>query len=235
MTPEDLWLRWQNARIQPNRDALILHYQPLVKYVAGKVGQKLPHSVELDDLISYGTFGLIDAIDKFEYDRGLKFETYAMARIKGAILDELRSLDWVPRSIRSQARSIDSARTRLEATLHRQPSIDELAHEIGLGSDDITSILRDVTSGAITPLDPEDDAMEDRHGARHSGIEVEEIRSELVAALEQLTDREAIVYILYYRENLTLAEIGTVLGVTESRVVQIHSEASKRLCRHLTA
>lgn len=231
---DDLWDRWKNDRSKKNRDALILHYQPLVKYVAGKVGAKLPQSVETDDLISYGTLGLIDAIEKFELDRGWKFETYAMARIKGAILDELRNLDWVPRSVRSQARSIDSARTRLEATLHRQPTPSELAAEVGIDEDDLTTVLHDVTSAAVNGFGPDDhDTLEDRHGYRHSGIEVDEIRDELTRALEHLNDREAIVFVLYYQENLTLAEIGVVLGVTESRVVQIHSEAVQRLCRVL--
>lgn len=235
MSVGDLWDRWRESRSQANRDALILHYRPLVKYVAGKVGQRVPATVELDDLISYGTFGLIDAIDKFELDRNLKFETYAMARIKGAILDELRNLDWVPRSVRAQARSIESARTRLEANLHRQPTVDELANEVGVDVGELTGVLNEVTSGAVAPLADDDDSIEDRHGVRHSSIEVEEIRTELVDALSQLQDREAIVFVLYYRERLTLAEIGVVLGVTESRVVQIHSEASRRLCHYLTA
>jgi RNA polymerase sigma factor for flagellar operon FliA len=232
---DSLWARWHQDRSKETRDALILHYGPLVRYVANRVGSKLPQTVEIDDLISYGTFGLIDAIEKFEVDRGWKFETYAMARIKGAIFDELRNLDWVPRSVRSQARSIDSARTRLEATLHRQPTPSELAAEVGIDEDDLTAVLHDVTSGSIGTLDPSDEMLEDRQGYRHSGIEVDELRAELTRALRTLSDREAIVFILYYGENLTLAEIGVVLGVTESRVVQIHSEAVQRVCRVLMA
>lgn len=238
---DDLWERWSASRSQANRDALILHYTPLVrlvarKYIAGRLGANLPQVVDQDDLISYGMFGLIDAIEKFELDRGWKFETYAVSRIKGAILDELRNLDWVPRSVRSQVKSIDSARTRLEATLHRAPTAEELAAEVGIDQKELAAALRDVASGAVTALgEDDDDMLEDRHGARHSGIEIEEIRRELTGALKTLTDREAIVFILYYRENLTLAEIGVVLGVTESRVVQIHSEAVQRICRTLAS
>lgn len=234
MTDNELWDRWQKSRSSDIRDALILRYMPLVRYVATKqIAMRWHTQADPDDLVSYGVFGLIDAIEKFDPTRGWKFETYAVARIKGAILDELRGLDWIPRSVRSQVKSIDSARTRLEATLHRQPSLDELAAETGLNQKDLSAALHEVSTGAVGVLDQDDDLLEDRHGSRHSGIEVDEIRGELTRALSTLADREAVVFILYYRERLTLAEIGVVLGVTESRVVQIHSEAVQRVCRAL--
>src|ERR671921_2720055 len=129
---ERLWTTYKGSGEQKHRDALIVHYSPLVKYVAGRVAVGLPQNVDQADLVSYGIFGLIDAIEKFDLDRGYKFETYAIARIKGAILDELRSIDWVPRSVRAKARSLEKAYSKLEAEHHRSPSDEELAEELGM-------------------------------------------------------------------------------------------------------
>src|SRR5580765_3055313 len=150
---EQLWLAYKGSGERDVRDALILHYSPLVKYVAGRVAVGLPQNVEQADLVSYGIFGLIDAIEKFDLDRGYKFETYAISRIKGAILDELRSIDWVPRSVRAKARSLEKAFQRLEGQLHRTPTDDELAAELGLSDDQLQTTLSQISFIGLVALD----------------------------------------------------------------------------------
>jgi RNA polymerase sigma factor for flagellar operon FliA len=205
--------------------------------VAGRVSVGLPSNIDQSDLVSYGIFGLIDAIDKFDTARNIKFETYAIARIKGAIIDELRSIDWVPRSIRAKARSVERAYAKLEARLLRTPSDTEVASELGLTEDGLNQIsfvglaaLDELVSGSergdSTTLG---DTIADQGEGPVAAFEVEEMKHLLAGAINRLGDREKIVLTLYYYEGLTLAEIGEVLGVTESRVCQIHTKAVLQL------
>jgi RNA polymerase sigma factor for flagellar operon FliA len=234
-----LWAEYKDSASSSSRDALIVHYSPLVKYVAGRVAVGLPQNVDQSDLVSYGMFGLIDAIDKFEPDRGFKFETYAISRIKGAILDELRSIDWVPRSVRSKVRQIEKAYAKLEARHHRPPSDEELARELKWTDEQLQQALTQISTVGLAALDEILSVGGDRgesitlgdtiadtsaHGPM-GAFEITETRQILAQAINGLPEREKIVLTLYYYESLTLQEIGRVLGVTESRVCQIHTKA----------
>ena len=234
----DLWQQFKKTADQGVRDALIVHYSPLVKYVAGRVGVGLPQNVEQADLVSYGIFGLIDAIEKFDLERGFKSETYAISRIKGAIIDELRSIDWVPRSVRTKARAIEKAYAKLEAEHHRSPSDAELAGELGVSDAQLQQTFTQVSFIGIVALDEMLGGGGDRGESMSLGYtvpdaapgpvatyEVEEMRQILADAINGMPEREKIVLTLYYYEGLTLAEIGEVLGVTESRVCQIHTKS----------
>lgn len=219
------------------REGLILHYSPLVKFVAGRVGVGLPRNVEQSDLVSYGMFGLIDAIDKFEPSRGIKFETYAVNRIKGAILDELRALDWVPRSVRARAREIQRSLSELEHQLHRSVTDEELADHMGIAVTTLQDQLGEISTLGFVALDelvePGErgsaaigDMVADPRAVDPGGsFEQQESRYVLIDAINRLAERERLVVTLYYYEGLTLAEIGAVLGVTESRICQIHTKA----------
>ena len=243
----DLWGQFKKSGEGALRERLILHYSPLVKYVAGRVAVGLPQNVEQADLVSYGIFGLIDAIEKFDLDRGYKFETYAIARIKGAILDELRSIDWVPRSVRAKARSLEKAYAKLEGQLHRTPTDEELANELGLSEDQFQSTLSQISFIGLVALDEMlsvggdrgeslslGDTVADSSEGPVAAYEVEEMRQILADAINRMPEREKIVLTLYYYEGLTLAEIGEVLGVTESRVCQIHTKAIFQLRSRLS-
>lgn len=244
---DGLWIAYKAHGDRRDRDALILAYSPLVKYVASRVAVGLPQNVEQADLASYGTFGLIDAIEKFDPDRGYKFETYAIARIKGAILDELRSIDWVPRSVRAKARLFDRAYTKLEAELCRVPTDDELARELLLSDEQLQSTISQISLVGLVGLDESLgkgdsvseslsvlDTVTDMSEGPDSAYEIEEMRRMLASAID-LPEREMVVATLYYYEGLTLAEIGMVLGVTESRVCQIHTKAVLQLRSRLAA
>jgi len=235
---QDLWRRFKAKKSDPKaREGLILHYSPLVKFVAGRVGVGLPRNVDHGDLASYGTFGLIDAIDKFDLDRGIKFETYAVNRIRGAILDELRGLDWVPRSVRARAREIQRSLGELEHKLERTPTDDELATQVGVSVGELQNSLAEISTLGLVALDEllspdtRDSAsvgemLADPKALDPSGnFEKDETRYFLADAVTRLAERERLVVTLYYYEGLTLAEIGGVLGVTESRVCQIHTKA----------
>jgi RNA polymerase sigma factor for flagellar operon FliA len=243
-----LWTTYKDSGRRDLRDRLILRYSPLVKYVAGRVAVGLPQNVDQSDLVSYGIFGLIDAIEKFDLDRGYKFETYAIARIKGAILDELRSIDWVPRSVRAKARSLEKAYAKLEADLHRTPTDEELAAELGMTEDQLQQTLGQISFVGLVALDEMlsvggdrgesvtlGDTIADAAEGPVAAYEVEEMRQILAEAINRMGDREKIVLTLYYYEGLTLAEIGQVLGVTESRVCQIHTKAVLQLRSKLTS
>jgi RNA polymerase sigma factor for flagellar operon FliA len=245
---EQLWAVYEASADRGARDQLILHYSSLVKYVAGRVAVGLPQNVEQSDLVSYGIFGLIDAIEKFDRSRGFKFETYAIARIKGAILDELRALDWVPRSVRAKARAIEGAYARLEGRLHRTPTDEELADDLGMTEDQLQSTLSQISFVGLVALDEILSVGGDRsetttlgdtiadagEGPVHA-YEVEEMRRILAEAIERMSEREKVVLTLYYYEGLTLAEIGEVLGVTESRVCQIHTKSVLQLRSRMLA
>jgi len=233
-----LWDAFKGSASDDARERLILHYAPLVKYVASRVATGLPASVEQADLVSYGMFGLIDALQKFEPGRGNKFETYAIPRIKGAIIDELRAMDWVPRSIRFKAREIEKAHSDLEAMLKRQPTEAEMAERLGISRSELHDVVSQISFVSVLALDElvsvgadrgEQvsliDTLADKHLDPTSGVESQETRGLLAAAINSLSEREKIVVTLYYFEGLTLAEIGEILGVTESRVCQIHTKA----------
>ena len=238
-----LWREYKASGEERLRERLILHYSPLVKYVAGRVGVGLPPNIEQADLVSYGIFGLIDAIEKFDIERAIKFETYAISRIKGAIIDELRSIDWIPRSVRYKAREVEKAYAALEARLHRTPTEAEVASELGIALEDLHTIFGQVSFVNVVALDElltaggekgdklslvdtlEDTKAEDPVAA----FETEETKYLLAKAINTLPEREKIVVTLYYYEGLTLAEIGQVLGVTESRICQMHTKAVLQL------
>lgn len=222
------------------REQLILHYVPLVSAVAGRLAMRLPSSVEQADLASYGMFGLIDAIEKYETDRAVRFESYASSRIRGAIIDELRAMDWVPRSVRTKARAIDRATCELESTLHREPTTREVAAHLGVDEDELSSLRGQLASVSVAALDEMlgDDGTGSSLGDRLTdhrvvdpadAVDDAETTYLLARAIETLAERERLVVVLYYYERRTLAEIGRVLGVTESRVSQMHTAAMGRL------
>jgi len=245
----ELWEGFKATGDQHLRERLILHYSPLVKYVAGRVGVGLPPNVEQGDLVSYGIFGLIDAIEKFDLDRAIKFETYAINRIRGAIIDELRSIDWIPRSVRSKARNVERAYQALEAKLQRTPTEPEVAEEMGVTLDELHAIFNQVSFVNVVALDELmnssadrgdkgtlGDTLEDKNAPDPMGaFESEETKVILAQAIQGLPEREKIVVTLYYYEGLTLAEIGQVLGVTESRICQMHTKAVLQLRARLAA
>ncbi|MCA1711147.1 MAG: RNA polymerase sigma factor WhiG [Actinobacteria bacterium] len=239
----ELWRQFKDTKEERLRERLILHYSPLVKYVAGRVGVGLPPNIEQADLVSYGIFGLIDAIEKFDLDRAIKFETYAISRIKGAIIDELRAIDWIPRSVRYKAREVEKAYAALEAKLHRSPTEAEVAEELGIKLEDLHTIFSQVSFVNVVALDELMSAGQER-GDKLSlvdtledtkaedpvqAFESEETKFLLAKAINTLPEREKIVVTLYYYEGLTLAEIGQVLGVTESRICQMHTKAVLQL------
>jgi RNA polymerase sigma factor FliA len=230
------------------RDALILHYSPLVKYVAGRVAVGLPANIDQADLISYGIFGLIDAIDKYDTERGIKFETYAINRIRGAIIDELRAIDWVPRSVRFKAREVEKAYQALENKLKRPPSDAEIAEEMGLSKTELNHTYSQLANVSMVALDELMTAeggggdklslmetLEDRGTVGPvEAFEDQEMRGILTEAVNKLPERERLVVTLYYYEGLTLAQIGQVLGVTESRICQMHTKAVLALRGRIT-
>ena len=237
-----LWQDFQKSRDQGIRDRLILTYAPLVKYVAGRLGTGLPAHVDEGDLVSYGLLGLIGAIERYDPDRDVKFETYAISRIKGAIIDELRALDWVPRSVRARARHIERAIAELERKLHRAPTDEEIAEKVGITTAELDSSLSEIGRSSIAALDElwtvsgsgdqialidtiEDESEPDPQSA----LSQTEIKEAIADAIAHLPEREKLVVTLYYYEDLTLREIGEVLGVTESRVSQLHTKAILRL------
>ncbi len=247
IVPEDAdiqmqWNRWLKRQNMAARDHLIVHYSPLVKFVAGRVGAGLPSSVDPGDLVSSGVFGLIDAIERFDPERGVKFETFAVPRIRGAVYDGLRQLDWVPRSVRSRAREVERAFSELEHRLGRGPSDEELAEHLRISVDDLAKWLSAIASTTVGPLDraiaagAEPAAPDDSGAGSPSAVVEERELSHLMREeIRKLPDREKLVLSLYYDEGLTLAEIGEVLGVTESRVSQIHTKSVLHLRSRLTA
>jgi RNA polymerase sigma factor for flagellar operon FliA len=245
---QSLWQEYKRTRDQLLRDRLILTYAPLVKYVAGRLGSGLPAHVDEGDLVSYGLLGLIGAIERFDPDRDIKFETYAIARIKGSIIDELRSMDWVPRSVRARARDIERTIASLEAKLTRAPTDEEIAAALNITEGEFQDSLLEISRSSIAALDelwssPGSsgdavaliDTIEDPQAAEpQSAMAHTEIREALGEAIARLPEREKLVVTLYYYEELTLREIGEVLGVTESRVSQLHTKAILRLKARLS-
>jgi RNA polymerase sigma factor FliA len=240
---KDLWRRYKDEGDARARERLVLAYSPLVKYVAGRMSSGLPSHVEEADLISYGLLGLISSIERFEPEREIKFETFAVTRIKGSIIDELRSLDWVPRSVRAKAREIERANAKLEHELHRAPSDQEIADALGVSAEEFQESLVRISNSSVVALDElwtVSDASGDQvslldtiqdPGAVDPAAEMDatDMKDRLADAIAGLPEREKLVVALYYYENLTLREIGEVLGVTESRVSQLHTKAVLRL------
>ncbi len=239
----EVWRRYKTDDDRRARERLVLAYSPLVKYVAGRTAAGLPPHVEEADLISYGLVGLISAIERFEPAREIKFETYAIMRIKGAIIDELRAMDWVPRSVRSRAREVERANAKLEHTLQRAPTDKEMAAELKITVDELNESLLAISHSSMVALDElwsvSDssgdqvslmDTIED-HAAPDpaKALDVGDLKDRIAESIAKLPEREKLVIALYYYENLTLREIGEVLGVTESRVSQLHTKAVLRL------
>ena len=242
------WSDYKESGSGAARDKLILHYSPLVKYVAGRVSVGLPSNIEQADLISYGIFGLIDAIDKYDQSRNIKFETYAISRIRGAIIDELRAIDWVPRSVRFKAREVEKAYSSLENKLKRPPSDAEIAAEMGISTDELNHIYTQLSTVSLVALD-ELTSVDGEKGDKVSllesledtkiagpmeAFESEEMKEILIESINRLSEREKRVITFYYFGGLTLAQIGKVLGVTESRVCQIHTKAVLALRSKIT-
>jgi RNA polymerase sigma factor for flagellar operon FliA len=225
------------------RERLVVAYSPLVKYVAGRTAAGLPAHIEEADLVSYGMVGLISAIERFDPSREIKFETYAIMRIKGAIIDELRTLDWVPRSVRSRAREVERANAKLEHTLQRAPTDNEIAVELDISIDELNDSLIAISHASMVALD-ELWSVSDSSGDQVSlmetiedsrapdpakALDMGDLKDRIAESIARLPEREKLVIALYYYENLTLREIGEVLGVTESRVSQLHTKAVLRL------
>ncbi|SEH15074.1 RNA polymerase sigma factor WhiG [Thermoleophilum album] len=239
----ELWRRYKEDGDEQARERLVLAYSPLVKYVAGRMASGLPAHVEEADLISYGLLGLISAIERYEPEREIKFETFAITRIKGSIIDELRSLDWVPRSVRARAREIERVNAKLENELQRPPTDQEMADALGMTVEEFQESLLQISNSSIVALD-ELWTVSDASGDQVSlldtlqdpsavdpaqEMDTTEMKDRLAEAIARLPEREKLVIALYYYENLTLREIGEVLGVTESRVSQLHTKAVLRL------
>jgi RNA polymerase sigma factor for flagellar operon FliA len=238
---EDLWSDFKRTGDQTLRNQLIIYYSPFVKYVASRVLAGLPRHFDEEDLVSYGIIGLIDAIERFEPERNLRFETYAIPRIKGAIIDELRSIDWVPRSVRTKARAVEQAFTHLEATLHRTPNEIEVAAELEMTVGEFHKAMRKISTVGMMALDEVlrggdrserstlGETLPDGSSGPVDTFEAKESKEALLRAVDGMPDRERTVLTMYYYDGLTLTEIGDVLGVTESRVCQIHTKALRQL------
>jgi len=233
-----LWRRFHQTGDPAVRERLVLSYSPLVKYVVGRMMSNLPSHIEQSDLASYGLMGLLSAIDRYEPDRGVRFESYAMTRIKGAIIDELRTLDWAPRSLRLRARQIEQAGLRLEHKLQRAPTDEELAEALGVAPEDLREDLARIANSTILALDDAWGLSSGGDGGATLGDTVREegadpaeihesgeVRAAIADAIARLPEKEKVVIALYYYDNLTLKEIGEVLGVTESRVSQLRAKA----------
>ena len=243
----ELWKRYKKEKDPEIRSMFVKQYAPLVKYVAGKVAVGMPQNVEFDDLVGYGAFGLFDAIEKFDPDKHIKFKTYAVTRIRGAIFDELRSIDWVPRSVRQKAREMEDAVRKVESSLGRAASDKEIASELRVSMHDFEKTLVKLNSTSILSLndvwysggDNDNVTIVDSIESPNSMnpdiiVEKEEIKQVIIGAIKELPEKEKKVLVLYYYEDLTLKEIGKILEVTESRVSQLHTKAIIRLRAKLT-
>ena len=239
---EELWEKYKKNSDPKITEYFILKYAPLVKYVAGKVGIGMPTNVEFDDLVGYGVLGLLDAIEKYDLNKNVKFNTYAVNRIRGAIFDELRSIDWVPRSVRQKSREIEETIADLEARLGRSASNEEIAAAMGLDIEEYNSLLLKISATSVVSLTDlrfsNDDAEEFSVGDIIEAppslnpdviVEREDVKRVIIDAIKELPEREQKVLIMYYYEDMTLREIGEVLHVTESRVSQIHTSANVKL------
>ncbi len=233
-----LWEEYIKTKSSAVREKIILEYASLVKIVAGRLSMYLGYNVEYDDLVGYGIFGLIDAIDKFDYSKGIKFETYASLRIRGSILDQIRKMDWIPRSLRQKQKKIDSAITKLESELGRQVTDEEIAKELGITEDEYINWQGQANVSNVVSLDEYievggekgiDSIKPNPFERPEEVIEKQEVKRLLMEALENLTEKEKKVILLYYYEELTLKEISSVLEVSESRISQLHTKALMKM------
>jgi RNA polymerase sigma factor for flagellar operon FliA len=245
---DELWRLYKEKKDPKIRDYFVKQYAPLVKYVAGKIAIGMPNNVEFDDLVAFGVFGLFDAIEKFDPDKHVKFKTYAVTRIRGSIFDELRSIDWVPRSIRQKTREMEDTVRKLEAKLGRAATDDEIAGEMNISVEEFQKLILNISGTSILSLNDVWNANEDNDKVSivdsiespsslnpDTIVEKEEIKRVIIEAISELPEKEKKVLVLYYYEDLTLKEIGAVLGVTESRVSQLHTKAIMRLRTKLTS
>ena len=246
-TEDELWLEYKKTRSPQLRDKFIRQYMPLVKYVAGKLAVGMPGSVEFDDLVGFGQFGLLDAIEKFDPGKNVKFKTYAVTRIRGAIFDELRQLDWVPRSVRQKSREIQDTIVDLESKLGRTATDAEIAEKMGVSEAEYQQTVMKVSGTSVLSLNDvwysgnDNDHMSIGDSIESPSslnpdviVEREEIRKVIVEAINELPEKEKMVIVLYYHEDLTFKEIGQVLEVSESRISQLHTRANLRLRAKLT-
>lgn len=235
---ERLWIEYNHSKSSAIREQIIIEYVPLVKLVAGRLAIYLGSNVEYDDLVSYGIFGLIDAIDKFDYGKGIKFETYASLRIRGSIIDSIRKLDWIPRSVRQKQKAIDAAIKNVEIEKGYNYSDADVANELGISEDEYLEWLAATNVSNVSSLeDFIDQGNEVKASSNNSYMKIEpekiaednEVKEKLKEALERLTEKEKMVVCLYYYEELTLKEISKAMSVSESRVSQLHSKALKKM------
>lgn len=225
-----------------NTDQIVVEYSPMIKYVANRIALRLPPHIEVDDLISVGAIGLMDAIEKYDPTRGAKFKTYAEFRVRGSILDELRSLDWVPRSVRQKASHLDSVASKLQSKLGRPPEDEEMAEEMGITLEDLFDTINETCNMPLLSLD--DLGIANDSGDKQNLLDtlagkgdvdpqtqlrLNELKALIASAIDSLPEKERLMVSLYYYEELTMKEIGEVLGITESRISQIHSKAVYRL------
>ena len=233
-----LWESYAKLKSPEIREKLILEYAPLVKLVAGRLSMYLGYNVEYDDLVSYGIFGLIDAIDKFDNMKAVKFETYASLRIRGAILDQIRKMDWIPRTIRQKQKKIDTVMKEIEASKGRAATVEEIAKGLGISDDDYLSWQSQMKITNVVSLNefmesgseiPAEQTGQQRFDSPEEVMEKEELKKVLQQALELLTEKEKKVILLYYYEDLTLKEISNVLEVSESRISQLHTRALQKM------
>lgn len=240
MTPPDhddsvltIWNDFQQTREPALRNRLVVQYSPLVKYVAGRMRSRLPHSVDQDDLVSDGVLGLMDAIERFDPSRGLSFQTFAVPRIRGSIIDGLRAMDFVPRSVRDKVRIVQQATLVLEERLGRPPEDTEIAREVGVPVQQVRDLAKQASSNHANLDDFE--LADELASAADDSVERGDVSASLRRVIAELTERDQVIIALYYFEGLTLAEIGKVLGVTESRISQVHSRATSTLRAKLLA
>lgn len=244
---DKIWTEYKNTKSPQLRDKLIRQYMPLVKYVAGKVSVGLPASMEFDDLVGFGQFGLLDAINKYDLDKNVKFKTYAVTRIRGAIFDEMRQLDWVPRSVRQKSREIEEIISDLESRLGRTATDQEIAKQMNLSEDEYHQTIMKVSASSIISINDVWNSTDDNEHLSIADtiespsslnpdvqVEREEIRKVIIQAINELPEKEKMVIVLYYHEDLTFKEIGQVLEVSESRISQLHTKANLRLRAKLT-
>jgi RNA polymerase sigma factor for flagellar operon FliA len=239
---DKLWSEYQKKPTQEIREQLILAYAQLVKLVAGRLSMYLGHNVEYDDLVSYGIFGLIDAIDKFDMDKNVKFETYASLRIRGAILDQIRKMDWIPRTVRQRQKKIDEAMKNVEMRTGKAATDEEIAIELGVSEDELVNWQSQLKVTNVISLNEFEEqgqeptmefASQNRFSQPEDVVEEEELKVKLIESLELLTEKERRVIELYYYEELTLKEISMVLEVSESRVSQLHTKALAKMRKKL--
>jgi RNA polymerase sigma factor for flagellar operon FliA len=232
------WETYSKTKDPNLKQQLILEYATLVKFVAGRLSVHIGSHVDYDDLVSYGIFGLIDAIDKFDYEKGVKFETYASLRIRGAIIDNIRKLDWVPRTLRQKNKLLEKAYRDLEVELGREPNENELSEKLNMTLEQTQDLIKKASVISLISLD---DYLDQNHEAEFAGpganrkdspealYEKQEIKNMLKEAIDKLSEKERKVISLYYFEDLTLKEISKIMEVSESRISQIHSKAVLRL------